>query len=102
MKVHLFPEARNQILIRLENMSDLFDGVPESTQYFKLKDYAEQLYSRANKGASPSSITITERSLSNNQAMDDMIQGKFNWKTVEPASKTIYPDDTSDGYALQP
>jgi hypothetical protein len=34
--------------------------------------------------------------------MDDMIQGKFNWKTVEPASKTIYPDDTSDGYALQP
>ena len=28
LKVHLFPEARNQILIRLENMSDLFGGAP--------------------------------------------------------------------------
>ena len=31
LKVHLFPEARNQILIRLENLSDLFDGTPEET-----------------------------------------------------------------------
>jgi hypothetical protein len=27
LKIHMFPEARNQILIRLENISDLFDGV---------------------------------------------------------------------------
>ena len=30
LKVHLFPEAKNQILVRLENLSDLFDGNPES------------------------------------------------------------------------
>ena len=30
LKIHLFPEAKNQILVRLENLSDLFDGNPES------------------------------------------------------------------------
>ena len=102
LKVHLFPEARNQILIRLENMSDLFDGSAESTQYFDLDAYAEELYSRANRGTKPGSVTIVERTLSNNQAMADMLVEKFHWKTVDPASKVTYPDDTSDGYALQP
>jgi hypothetical protein len=73
LKVHLFPEARNQILIRLENMSDLFDGTPESTQYFQVEAYAEELYSRVINGALPVSVTIYERTLSNNQAMADML-----------------------------
>ena len=102
LKVHLFPEARNQILVRLENMSDLFDGAPESVQYFQLEAYAEELYSRANDGAKPASVTITERTLSNNQAMADMLVEKIHWKTTDPASQVTYPDDTSDGYALQP
>lgn len=66
LKVHLFPEARNQILVRLENMSDLFDGAPEATQYFSMEQYATELYQRANQGASPDSYVIVERSLSNN------------------------------------
>ena len=66
LKVHLFPEARNQILIRIENLSDLFDGTPEQTEYFQLEENAKELYSRANSGTQPSSVTISERTLSNN------------------------------------
>ena len=100
LKVHLFPEARNQILIRLENLSDLFDGTPEQTEYFQLEAYAKQLYSRANRGTQPSSVTISERTLSNNQAMTDMLEEKFHWKSTDAPSKVSYPDDTSSGYAL--
>ena len=100
MKVHLLPEARNQILIRLENMSDLFDATPEQTQYFQLEAYAKELYSRANKGTQPSSVTISERTLSNNQAMAEMLEEKYHWKSADAASKVSYPDDTASGYAL--
>ena len=102
LKVHLFPEARNQILVRLENMSDLFDGAPEATQYFSMEQYATELYQRANQGASPDSYVIVERSLSNNQSMADVLVHKHHWQTVDPASKVTYPEDTDDGYALQP
>ena len=102
LKVHLFPEAKNQILVRLENMSDLFDGTPEATEYFHLEDYCYALYARANGGAQAQSVVITERTLSNNQSMANMLVEKFHWKTEDPASPVTYPDDTSDGYAMQP
>ena len=81
-------------------MSDLLDGTPEQTEYFQLEAYAKELYSRANSGSQPSSVTISERTLSNNQAMVDMLEDKFHWQTTDAASKVSYPDDTPSGYAL--
>lgn len=66
LKVHLFPEAKNQILVRLENLADLFDGTPESTPYFNLEAYASKLYALSNGGAKPTGVTLTERTLGNN------------------------------------
>ena len=31
LKIHLFPQDTNQILVRLENLADLFDGTPSET-----------------------------------------------------------------------
>ena len=83
-------------------MSDLFDGHPTVVPYFRLHDYAREFYSRANQGGLPTSITITERTLSNNQNMKEWQKEKFHWRTEDPDSKVIYPDDRDDAIALQP
>ena len=106
LKLQQFPEARNQVLIRLENLSDLFDGTPEETPTFDLQAYALSLYSSANEGASPASVTITERTLSNNQDMKTMLDNKFKWKSADSANPRLaqpYPEDPSaTTVALQP
>ena len=106
LKLQQFPEARNQVLIRLENLSDLFDGTPEETPTFDLQAYALSLYSSANEGATPASVTITERTLSNNQDMKTMLDNKFKWKSADSANPRLaqpYPEDPSETtIALQP
>ena len=67
MKIHLFPEAKNQIVVRLENIADLFDGEPASTPDFNLRTYANHLYALVNSGDDLADVTITERTLGNNQ-----------------------------------
>ena len=67
LKVHLFPEAKNQILIRLENIADLFDSAPQKTPYFNLEQFANNLYASVNSGQSPHDVSFTERTLGNNE-----------------------------------
>ena len=50
LKIHTIPQERNKILIRLENIADLFDGTPSETPYFDLQTYAQELYSHSNDG----------------------------------------------------
>ena len=105
LKVHLFPEAKNQILVRIENLADLFDGKPESTPYFNLGQYANQLYALANDGASPSNIKITERTLGNNQDFSEWKAQRFHWMSDPVATDPAYewPEDIDDqSVALQP
>ena len=89
LRLLLFPEHQNQILIRLENLSDLFDGVPTETSYFNLLDYATEFYKANNGGATPTSIDIHERTLSNNQGMDAMKANKFKWKSVDSSNSRL-------------
>ena len=72
LKIHMIPEDRNKVLIRLENIADLFDGTPSETPYFDLQTYVEELYSHSNDGQKPASVTITERSLGNNEDYEAM------------------------------
>ena len=94
------------MLIRLENLSDLFDGTPEETPTFDLQAYALSLFSSANAGAKPASVTITERTLSNNQDMKTMLDNKFKWKSADSENSRLarpYPEDPSETtVALQP
>ena len=84
-----FPEERNQVIIRLENLADLFDGTPEETPTFDVSAYATALYKSANEGAAPASMTITERTLSNNQDMKTMLDNKFKWKSSDSANSRL-------------
>ncbi len=69
LKLHLMPEGKNAILIRAENLYDLFDNndrTEEHTFTFELGTYAMNLYSVNNGGSTDVDMKITERSLSNN------------------------------------
>ena len=84
-------------------MSDLFDGAPESTPYFDLQGYAQNLYAKVNGGASAKGIEITERTLSNNQDMVEWQKEKFHWKAEGGDSPVKYPADKANGVvAMQP
>lgn len=117
LKIHLLPQGKNDILIRLTNLYDLFDMNDRTEEHsftFDLKSYAMNLYKASNHMATTSSnddminsvsVKITERSLSNNQNYDDMVAAKFAWPTApEEVSKVIYPEDPEEGavIALQP
>ena len=105
LKIHLFPLAKNDILVRLENLADLFDKTNDnSVQMFDIKTYLLNLYALNNNGSSDVEVTVTERSLSNNQNYEDMIAAKTAWKTTEDPSPIVYPADQEPNaiVALQP
>ena len=72
LKLLQFPESKNQVLIRIENLSDLFDGTPTETPTFDLLGYATALFKSANGGVAPASVDIAERTLGNNQDYAEM------------------------------
>lgn len=104
LKIHLFPQDKNQILVRLENMADLFDGTPTETPMFNLEQYALDLFAAQNPTKTSTSVKITERTLTNNQDYEEMAKKKFAWPTVSGPSKTTYPVDkkVNSVVALQP
>lgn len=97
LKIHLIPEGKNKILIRIENIADLFDGTPETTPQFDIKSYAEHLFRRNNRTpagpADPVDVRITERTLTNNQDMSEMVKNKIQWTTESGPSTVTYPKD---------
>jgi len=92
-----------RMLIRVENLADLFDGTPAETPMFDLKTYAQDLWS-FNNGASPVDMKIVERNLSNNQDYAEMADKKFAWPTESGPSPVEYPADQEPNavIALQP
>lgn len=93
LKVHLFPREKNSILIRLENLADLFDGTPEATPMFNLEQYATDLFTYNNPSIQGVQVQITERNLSNDRDYDQMVQEKFAWPTEAEPSPVVYPAD---------
>jgi len=83
LKILLWPEERNQILIRVENIADLFDGAPETTPQFDLLSFATNLYAKANSGSEPQSVSIEERTLTNNDSYQEMESRRYAWKNSD-------------------
>ena len=79
------------MLIRIENLADLFDGAPAETPMFDLKQYAMSVFA-ANNGAEVD-VKITERTLSDNQDYATMAKNKFKWPTESGAGSVTYPAD---------
>lgn len=89
MKLELFTMGKNKILMRVENIGDLFDT--EVLKYTKVDLYslAEDLFVLANLGqASAQNIDITEMSITANQPYAEMASKKVQWKTLDDSTIT--------------
>lgn len=81
-----FPLARNKIMIRLENIGDIYDNAAETT--VQLKDIALTLCYYANSMNTfymwPE-VTITEMSLTGNMPLEELKKRKIQWLTRDDA-----------------
>jgi hypothetical protein len=64
----MYPMAKNQVILRLENMADLFDDKGSGTHYINIQKYARDLYKDVN-GDMPTFLSISETGLSANQPL---------------------------------
>lgn len=78
--IRIYPMAKNQIILRLENLADTFDDRGARTHYINIQKYARELYMDINQGKAPEFLIITETSLSANQPLTQLVQEKFMWR----------------------
>ena len=103
-KLTIFPQAQNQILLRLANYADKFDA-QGATPYTNIRTIATALYLTANPGAQAPKIDITETSLTGNQPYSVMQGNKIQWKGVDDAKinpPNLPQDKSQDEIALEP
>lgn len=66
--IRLLPSDKNQIILRVENLADQFDGLGMQTFFINMQKYARELYMEINGGV-PTSVSIEETSLSSNMPL---------------------------------
>lgn len=90
MKVETFIEDRNSILLRLENLADIFDSNGQLVyKSVNLQTLAEKLYEFANNNEVTNAdftVAIQELSLTANQPVADVAANKIQWKTVDDSA----------------
>lgn len=105
MKLELFTLGRNSLLMRVENIADTFDNAGEvSFQTVQLQTLVDGLYTLANGPEAVAATTITEMSLTGNQAYADMAANKVQWATVDDEAvvrQARVPKDTAATIELQ-
>ena len=84
VKIVMMPINKNSILVRLENIADLYDA-GSATQYVNLL-LITALFADQNKGAQ-CSFEFMEMSLSANMSLDELLKRKIHWKTVDDDSR---------------
>ena len=80
--VKILPIAKDQVVIRLENLADLFDG-PRSAQphYINIQKFGRELYQSVNNKL-PEKMIIEEMSLSNSMPIYQLYAQKFKWTAI--------------------
>lgn len=87
MKLELFTLGKNSIMMRVENIGDIFNSKGKVTfQKVDIDHLAAGLFKVVNGYAIASSqIQIEETSLTGNQLYDEMVKNKIQWSTVDDA-----------------
>ena len=101
MKLELFTLGRNCLMMRVENIGDIFNTNGKVTYQNVDIDYlAANLFDLVNGyPISANQIDIEETSLTGNQPYDFMIQNKIKWVTADDVASTISAEPK--GVALQ-
>jgi hypothetical protein len=101
MKLELFTLGRNNIMMRVENIGDIFNTNGQVTYQTVDIDYlATSLFDLVNGyPISSEFVTIEETSLTGNQPYELMVKNKIKWVTADDvAPKTTHQ---SEGVTLQ-
>jgi hypothetical protein len=81
----LLPVAKNQIILRMENLADRFDKLSNQTSYVNIEKLANSLFTEVN-GHAPKSVKIEEVTIQGTMLETDRIKRSFKWKGVDDGS----------------
>lgn len=105
MKLELFIMGRNSLLMRIENIGDIFNSngvvIPAAVD---LKGLANGLFAHVNGDDISATVEITELTISGNMPIDYMTETKIQWATEDDAFVTRAApsmNDTTDVIVLQ-
>lgn len=90
LKFHLFPESATTVLLRVENIADIFDGTPSETPMFDLNEFARNLYIQSNPDLDDFEVEITERNLADSQDYAQLAEERFEWPVVGEQGRVRY------------
>jgi len=78
MKLELFAMDKNKILMRVENLADVFDsnGAIKNTT-IQLKDLCDGLYTMVNGATASYTMNVEEMSMTANQSYQAMVDRKI-------------------------
>ena len=101
MKLELFTLGRNSLMMRVENIGDIFNTKGKVTyQNVDIQYLAVGLFELVNGyPISASQAIIEETSLTGNQPYDVMVQNKIKWTTVDDVATESIAEP--EGVALQ-
>jgi hypothetical protein len=95
MKMEMFILGRNSILLRVENIGDTFDSYGRVLyQTVRIRELVDQLYKVVNGDSASFTATIEELSLSANMPLQEMLNRKIQWQTVDDATVTLDESDS--------
>lgn len=95
MKMEMFILGRNSILLRVENIGDTFDSYGRVLyQTVRIRELVDQLYKVVNGDSASFTATIQELSLSANMPLQEMLNRKIQWQTVDDATVTLDESDS--------
>jgi hypothetical protein len=89
VKVLTLPVSKNTLLLRVENLADLFDYPPTATLadtvvYVDLQQLAKDLYFKANGAAGQlNGVNIIETQMTATESYADMNKNKFKWTGLD-------------------
>ena len=85
MKLTTIPLGRNRVLLRLANLQDPVDG-DTSNKTVQLDQVAQAMLQWTNPSSFASlNYTLTEKSLTANMDLTEMLARRIQWKTVDDA-----------------
>jgi hypothetical protein len=89
MKLEIFMIARNEIMLRVENIADIYNSNGEvQVQTVNLETVIRGLWDLTNVDCSYS-WTVEETTLTGNQSYQAMTENKIKWFTVDDLANSV-------------
>lgn len=106
--IQVFPQGKQQVLLRVENLQDKFDSANTDVKYINLIEFSKDLWLSANQGNATASVpepVITETTLTGVELVEDAAVSKESLKgklTQIQSNRGSDDQNGMSGIALDP